>query len=654
MISRRHFTRSLAVGTPLLGLSCSQGTREPVTNRKVIVLGLDGLDPKIIHSLMQAGRAPNFQKLASMGSFNKLATTMPSLSPVAWSTFITGTNPGNHSIVDFIMRDPLTYQPYFSIWESKAGGRAFSFGDYELNLRATSVENKRVGVPFWTYLTEAGIPSTVIKIPTNFPVDESATRAISGMGTPDLADSFGRFSYYTSDKNEAYPGLTGGIIRHLELHQGHTDVHLDGPANTLRKDGKILQVPFSIDVDAHNDAAIITLENRRLLLQQGEYSDWVKVRFDMVPMLAGIRGICRFYLKEAHPHLRLYVTPINIDPAEQAMPVTHPPEVGGEIADHIGPFWTKGLPSDTKALDYRILDDEAYVKQAELILQDRLKLFEYEWSRYSEGLFFFYFSSTDQDAHMLWRNMDTTHPMHKASDIRFAGYIHHLYEEMDKLVGRVLEAAGDDMLVLVCSDHGFAPFSRQFHLNSWLREQGYLVLKEEALKKETASILDIDWSKTAAYGIGFNGLYMNRLGREKQGILSDSEASELSERIASELEAIRDPETRQPPVHRVYRRKEVYSGTFTPEMPELLIGYTPGYRNSSASVMGESGSEILNLNPWAWAGDHSMAHELVPGCLFSSAAISGDKNPHIQDLPTTILDHFGLGKPFGMQGDTLL
>ncbi len=651
MITRRRFAASVA-GTAL-PWACSKPLRTRRPPRKVVVLGLDGLDPKIVRALMDEGRAPHFKKLSEMGSFRPLGTTMPALSPVAWSTFITGTNPGGHTIVDFVMRDPKTYQPYFSIWETRPPAQSISLGDYQLSLGGPGIVNKRVGVPFWTYLADEGIPSTVIKIPTNFPVDDTVTRALSGMGTPDLTDSFGRFNYYTTDRDETFPGLTGGIVHRVTLQNGRVEANLLGPANPFRKDRSDSRIPITVDVDGSNDAVLITVQGERFLLQRAEYSDWIKVRFEVASSLVGISGICRMYLVEAHPHLKLYVTPINIDPSAQAMQVSYPEEVGGEIAEQIGPFWTKGLPSDTKALDYRIIDDEGYVKQAELILKDRLRLFEYEWGRYRDGLFFFYVSSTDQDTHMLWRNMDTSHPTHAASDVRFAGYIHHLYEEMDSLIGRVLPAVDDDTLLLVCSDHGFAPFGRQFHLNSWLRQNGYLALKAEAAKKDRAGIEDIDWSRTAAYGIGFNGLYMNRLGREARGMLGDDEAARLSERIATELESIRDDATGERPIHRVYRKGNLYSGEFVADAPDLLVGYTPGYRSSSESVLGESSSAILDINPWAWAGDHSMARDLVPGCLFSSKPIS-DPQPNIQDLPVTILNFFGIPRPFGMEGGTLL
>ena len=372
----------------------------------------------------------------------------------------------------------------------------------------------------------------------------------------------------------------------------------------------------------------------------------------MLPVLGSVSGMVRFLLKEVHPHLRLYVTPINIDPEHQANPVTYPSSYGADLVRAIGPFWTKGLPADTKAFDYGFFSDEDYVKEAELILEERMKLFDYEWSRFRSGLFFFYVSNTDQDTHMLWRNMDKTHPTHKASDVRFAGYLHHLYERMDQLLGKVLPAIDDDTLVIVCSDHGFAQFGRQFHLNTWLKDQGYLVLKQRAERKDKTTYADIDWDRTVAYGIGFNGLYLNLAGREGKGIVRPDQAQDLTRRLTRELEAIVDLETGQRPVAKVYPRQELYIGERTPEMPELLVGYRPGYRSSASSVLGETGKPVIDINPWAWSGDHSMARDLVPGTLFSSVKLKR-ANPSILDLPVTILRYFGIEKPPQMVGRAL-
>jgi len=662
-LDRRGFVRLLAGGAAAAGIGlplASCGRAPTTTGKKVIVLGLDGLDPTLVQAMIDSGRAPNFKRLAEIGAFTPLRTTMPALSPVAWSSFITGMTPGGHGIPDFIARDPETYMPVFSIYETRDADKVLNIGELQLPLSGGGAFNLRQGKPFWAYLTEQGIPSFISKIPTNFPVDETATCAISGMGTPDLTDAYGMFNYYTSDSFEDYPNISGGTVHYVDVKDQVVRANLLGPANTLRKPkstqrdphANTSKIPFNVYLDPDRDAARIDIQGQTIVLKKGEFSDWVKVEFELLPVIGSVSGIARFLLKGVAPHFQLYISPINIDPEEPAMPVTYPTAWGAELARDVGSFWTKGLPADTKAFDYRVFSDEDYVKQAELILEERMALFDAQWSRFSSGLFYFYVSSTDQDAHMLWRNMDPTHPMHAESDVRFSGYIHHLYEQMDKLVGRVLPAIDDDTLLLICSDHGFTQFARQFHLNTWLRDNGYLTLKDGAERKVETAITDVDWSRTLAYGIGFNGLYLNLKGREGQGIVDPDKADEITGRISRELVALKDSDTGRRPVAKVYRRDEMYRGEFTSVMPEMLVGYTPGYRCASPSVLGATGSATIDLNPWAWSGDHSMARDLVPGCLFSSRRLT-KRDPSIMDLPVTILEFFGISKPEQMVGSSI-
>jgi predicted AlkP superfamily phosphohydrolase/phosphomutase len=663
-LDRRAFLRVLAGGATAAALAPGLACRKKASAGRVVVLGLDGLEPKIVQALIDTGRAPNFKRLAEMGSFLPLGTTMPALSPVAWSSFITGLTPGGHGVPDFIGRDPQTYLPVFAIYSQEPTTRTLRLGGYELPISGGALVSSRHGKPFWAYLTERGIPASVFKVPTSFPLDGSATRAVAGMGAPDLTDTYGLFNYFTSDEFEDKPDISGGYLTYVEVIDQRVRAELIGPENTFTSagydprrmpHGNKATVPFEIWLDRDAPIAMIEIQGTKVILREGEFSEWVNVEFELLPVVGKVRGICRFLLKSTRPHLRLYVTPINIDPSAQAVPVTYPEELGGELARAIGPFWTKGLPADTKAFDHGVLSDEEYVKQAELLLAEQLAMFEHEWARFQtqpEGLLYYYVSSTDQDAHMLWRNMDETHPLHARSDVRFSGYLHHLYERMDQLVGRVLPAVDDRTLLLVCSDHGFASFGRQFHLNSWLRERGYLHVKDEARNKPNANVLDIDWARTAAYGIGFNGLYLNLKGRESQGIVEPSQAGELLAKLQRELEAVRDDETGRNPVAKVYRRDDLYTGPFTAGMPELLVGYTPGFRSSASSVLAESGKTILDVNPWAWSGDHSMAHHLIPGSLFSSRKVS-KAAPTILDLPVTILEAFGVEKPANMSGTSL-
>jgi predicted AlkP superfamily phosphohydrolase/phosphomutase len=165
-------------------------------------------------------------------------------------------------------------------------------------------------------------------------------------------------------------------------------------------------------------------------------------------------------------------------------------------------------------------------------------------------------------------------------------------------------------------------------------------------------VFDIDWDQTVAYAIGFNGLYFNLKGRESRGIVEVEKVGQLASRISRELQGIYDSDTGKNPISRVYRREEVYQGEMTPNMPELLVGYTPGFAAASDSVLGGTGKEIIDINPRAWSGDHSMSRDLVPGSLICSRPIL-KPDPSIMDLPVTILEFFGIDKPKQMVGRSI-
>ena len=129
--------------------------------RKVVVIGLDGLEPSIAEPMMARGELPALASLRERGGFARVRTTCPAQTPVAWSSFSTGTNPGGHGIYDFIRRDPKTYFPDFSL-------NRFEQKNAFLPPKAV---NLRRGTPFWQVLSEAGISSVVLRCPCTFPPD---------------------------------------------------------------------------------------------------------------------------------------------------------------------------------------------------------------------------------------------------------------------------------------------------------------------------------------------------------------------------------------------------------------------------------------------------------------------------------------------------
>src|SRR3954454_3835164 len=157
--------------------------------KRVIVIGLDGLEPKIVESMLTAGELPNLQRLRFQGGYGRVATTSPAQTPVAWSTFATGRNPGGHGIFDFLRRDPKTYLPDNGLnrYEQK---NVFS---------PPRAVNLRRGTPVWDRLSAAGISSTILRCPCTYPPDRARGSILSGMGVPDLRGGFGTATFYSSD-----------------------------------------------------------------------------------------------------------------------------------------------------------------------------------------------------------------------------------------------------------------------------------------------------------------------------------------------------------------------------------------------------------------------------------------------------------------------
>ena len=135
---------------------------------------------------MKQGKLPNFQRLQSLGDFRPLRTSTPPQSPVAWSNFITGMNPGGHGIFDFLHRDPERYIPLFSAASSEAAKSAIKLGNLVLPLSGGKIKNLRKGRAFWQILEDHDIPATVFKMPSNYPPVPTKQQTLSGMGTTDL------------------------------------------------------------------------------------------------------------------------------------------------------------------------------------------------------------------------------------------------------------------------------------------------------------------------------------------------------------------------------------------------------------------------------------------------------------------------------------
>ena len=619
---------------------------------QLIILGLDGLEPTLVEKLMAEGKLPHFSKLKKQGIYRRLQTTTPAISPVAWSSFMTGANPSKHNIFDFLTRDPKSYLPDLSSAEIGKPKRVLSVGRYNIPLSKPLIRGLRKSVPFWKILGENGILSTVLRVPITFPPEKFRGHLLSGMCAPDLKGSQGTFFFYTSDE-EKIKKREGGINIPVFIRDNKIETSISGPENTLLKNNGEVCLPLTITLDKENDEASLEVPDRKFRLKTKTFSDWIKLTFR--PGLGmKIKAICRFYISSLHPHFEMYITPLNIDPEKPALPISHPFIYSVYLAKLLGSFITLGEANDTWALNEGVLDEKAFLELTYSNHQEWERMFFNAIEKTRRGLVVCVFETTDSIQHMFWRYLDSKHPALQGSQTKMsAKVIEELYIKMDELVGKVLERMDEKSILIIMSDHGFKSFRRGVNLNSWLYLNGYLHLKDGKEESEEW-FADVDWERTKAYGVGLGGIFINQKGREEKGTVHPGPQTQvLKEELIRKISGLRDETRASVAINKVFDRDELPPGPYKENCPDLIIGYNEGYRISWDSVIGKANSVVFEDNHKAWSGDHCIDPRLVPGVLFCNKKMNSQA-PKIIDIAPTVLELFGIPVPQHMDGKGLI
>jgi predicted AlkP superfamily phosphohydrolase/phosphomutase len=526
----------VAILVLLLGVftGCREGGGDAASRKRVIVLGFDGMDYVLVQRLLSEGRMPNFARLSSEGTFGPLGTAIPPQSPVAWSSFITGMDAGGHGIFDFVHRNPKTMVPYLSTSRAEESEKSLKIGRWQFPLVAGKVELLRRGEPFWDVLERHGVETTIIRIPANFPPSGSASRELSGMGTPDILGTYGTFSFFTSAPSTfAGEEVSGGKVYGVDLLDGVVRGKLYGPNNPFLVKKEKVAADFTLYVDPEEPVAVLALGDEERVLQVGEWSDWVTVAFELIPTQT-LHALARFYLKSVDPDFEMYVSPLNIDPESPALPISTPGGYAAELARATGDFYTQGMPEDTKALTEGVLTREEFLAQARIAGEENLAQYKYVLGQFDEGVLFYYFGNLDQISHMMWRPMDPGHPTYDpAVDARFEDVIPDIYETLDEVVSALGEigpkVVTDNTSVWSgdhCMDHETVPG---------------ILLTNRPPKRPASELKDLAARILAEFGI----------------VPPETRAG-LMEEIAERLLRAVDPGTGKRAVTKVYRREEAF------------------------------------------------------------------------------------------------
>ena len=648
MTRRKFLKKTTAVGAALTLYSFSKKSlgwekmnikKRRQNYKRFIILGMDGLDPKIITGLIKNNKLPNFTRLANQGTFVPLCTSNPTMSPVAWSDIATGVGPGYHGIFDFLHRDPENYMPYISLRKSSTG----IFG--------TRYRKARQCDGFWRYTSDAGIPTTVIRWPVTFPAEKVTGRFLSGLGVPDLLGSEGQYFYYTTETITKIDPSPHSVI-HVVWEDGNIiRTILKGP---MAGRHKYTELPLAIKRENSNSVTIDLADAPIIEAHCDKWTPWIKIAFKVG--LWHVRGIVRFLLLESKPNLRLFVYPINIDPSNQAFSMTYPADFGQQLEDTIGTFHTLGMPEMVHPLSHQRYGFSEFLSQIETISNERTEMFLSELDRFEKGLLAFVFDHTDRVQHAFWATRDMQHPVYNEKEAElYCNVINEMYLEMDNILSKALKRADNGTALFIVSDHGFASFRRQVHLNRWLIENGYMHLRESDDREGSGLFGDVDWQKTKAYAMGFASIYINLTGREGGGVVKQgSEYDELCKAIATKLESLVDPDNGSPVIHRVYHNSQIYNnGPLIDKGPDILVGLKPGYRFSWQTALGAAPIKLVEDNTSKWSGDHIFDPIFMSGILLSNVKIN-TQNPRGVDIAPTVLNCFALTQPEHMTGKSLL
>jgi len=577
----------LAVAASLIGGGAALHAQPPQGEPRVVILGFDGADGELTQRWMDEGELPHLAKLREQGTYSPLRSTVPSQTPVSWSTFATGLNPGRHAIFDFLKRDTETYRPDFAafgkrnepfLWGAStpwvvaaigglglavllflllklirrktwtaaivavvlglaAGGAGFWVADHWLPKERPVAFNNRQGVTFWDYLGQHDKRVRVIRVPVTFPPEPfEHGELLSGLGTPDLSLRIGKPFYFTSEL--FFTPLGGGdfSLEVVELidNQGEIPTEIVGPPNELFPEGEdYISIPMTLTVAEDRKSLDIQVSGNRLTLEPGQWSEWVPISFPFNPLVE-LNGIGRFHLLELKPEVRLYLSPIQFDPTNlpPIVDITTPGDFVDELTDRFGLFKTIGWSIDTWSIDEGTIEEEVFLedtwftvdKYEEMLLG---LLEDDDWD-----VLVHYFEFTDRVQHVFFRHFDPQHPLYtEAGGEQWGDTILKSYQRMDAIVGEVMERLPEGALLLVVSDHGFSSFRRGMNYNTWLALNGYMKLTgEEADRKNLKDLFDqgdfftnVDWSRTRAYALGLGQIYINLKGREAKGIVEPGE-----------------------------------------------------------------------------------------------------------------------------------
>jgi hypothetical protein len=470
-----------------------------------------------------------------------------------------------------------------------------------------------------------GYSATSFFWPATFPArPESPVQTIPGLGTPDIQGRLGVGILFSTDPNLKDEKYKTQVETLEKKGPSSFTGQLMGPGKKKAAEVQTSALPFTLDFQSGQQATL-KIGAYEIQLANGVWSPILELSFKL-GFLFHIKVLTQVILTQSEPDPRLYFLPLQIHPLKSPWRYGASGGFVKRTWKAAGPFLTLGWPQDTTALDEGWIDDNQFLALCESIQDSRERVFQHQLKDFKEGVLGVVFDTLDRVQHMFWKDHQ---------DI-----VAKWYQRLDSFIGNTkvqLEGKGKHRLLIV-SDHGFCNFDYKVNLNRWLIDQDYLKLNQSSVEQnERHSLKEVDWSKSKAYAVGLNSLYINLAGREGQGSVTPDQAAPLQNMISDDLLAWRGPDGRKV-VGRIYLQDKVLDGSRAESGPDFLIGYNPGYRASSETGLGGWREHQIDTNRDHWGADHCIDPQAVPGVLFTSFRLDGNSVPSYRDFPSLAID----------------
>lgn len=322
---------------------------------------------------------------------------------------------------------------------------------------------------------------------------------------------------------------------------------------------------------------------------------------------------------------------------------TSPPDFAEQIRRWVGNYLLD-VP------DFRSEDKSRILRDIYMLCDQRFTVARQTLATYEPDLLMLVEMGVDRIHHALWKHMDARHPLYVPDSV-FADAIHDYYCHVDRHIGELLAACGEETAVLVVSDHGARPLMGGISLNQWLVSEGYLVLKQAPSAPLSLDEAQVDWSRTRAWSAGgyYGRIFLNVHGREPQGMIAPSAYENVRRELAEKLTGMTGPDGALLG-NKAFLPQQIYRNVRS-IAPDLIV-----YLGDLAwRAVGRVGGDLYTRENDT--GPDDANHAQYGLMIFFDPQHPGNgrqiENARIYDILPTLLHTYAVPAPAGLQGKIL-